>query len=217
MVTEVDVFWKAALLTVVIFSMGILVGYWLDTMRVEEIRSEYKEMDLGWGDARLQALYYQIFKNTSNFCEPAINQNLEFADRVYAEGIKLGQYEKINKFTPDLIIEKKRYVLLKLQFWLNCIHLKRLCDTPYINVVYFYSHHNLTIEDQVQGAVLLDLKEGCGRKMMLIPLPIDLNLTTTNMIKEQYNIKKTPTILIDEEIKLEGLQTRDELMKYLSC
>jgi len=106
---------------------------------------------------------------------------------------------------------------LKLQFWLNCIYLKRICNASYINVVYFYSHYNLTTEDQVQGAVLLDIKESCGSRMMLIPLPIDLNLTTINMIKEQYNIKRTPTILIDEEIKLEGLQKRDDLMGYISC
>ncbi|OYT42542.1 MAG: hypothetical protein B6U86_00020 [Candidatus Altiarchaeales archaeon ex4484_43] len=155
------------------------MGFWLDNARVEQIRSEYKEMEISSIDARLQTLYYQIFKNSSNFW--------------------------------------RRYMLLKLQFWLNCIELKRNCNASYTNVVYFYSGLNETIEEYVQGIVLMDLKESCGRDMMLIPLATDLNITTIEIIKQQYDITTTPTILIDEKIKLEGLQKRKDLERYIKC
>jgi hypothetical protein len=69
----------------------------------------------------------------------------------------------------------------------------------------------------VQSAVLLDVKEKCGTDAMLIPLPIDLNITTIDVLKENYKIKKTPAILINENILLEGLQRESDLQKYLSC
>ncbi len=217
MVIQSDVFWKAGLVTMVIFLLGVYTGYWLDSGRVEQIRKEYKEMDIRWGDAKLQAMYYNVFKNSSNFCGPAIEENLKFADRIYEDGVRIEQYEKINKLTPSLITEKTQYILLKLQFWLNSIELKKTCNANYINLVYFYSHYKGTIQESVQGAVLLDLKNKCGRNLMLIPLPLDLNITTIDIIKEQYGIEKTPTILIDENIKLEGFQTKNELEKYITC
>jgi len=211
-------FINAGAVTLVIFLTGVFVGYLLDSYRVEDIRNEYKEMEIKSNDARLQSLYYLMFKNTTdNFCNSAISENLKFSDKVYAEGLRIEQYEKVNKLAPFLITDKKRYVLLKLQFWLNSIELKRNCDTDYTNLVYFYSHYNSSIQQDVQSAVLLDLKNRCGRDMMLIPLPVDLNITTINIIKRQYNITKTPTILIDERIKLEGLQKKSEIEKYLHC
>jgi hypothetical protein len=217
MVIQSDVFWKAFILTLVIFSLGIFVGFWLDNARVEQIRKEYKEMEISSIDARLQTLYYQVFRNSSNFCGPAIEENLRFADKIYAEGLRIEQYERVNKLTPSLLSDKRRYILLKLQFWLNCIELKRNCNASYTNVVYFYSGLNETMEEYVQSIVLLDLKESCGRNMMLIPLPIDLNITTVDIVERQYEIESTPTILIDEEIKLEGLQRREDLERYVLC
>lgn len=217
MVIQSDVFWKAGVVTLIIFLLGVYVGYWLDTNRVEQIRREYQEMDIKWSDARVQTMYYSTFNNLSGFCEPAIEWNLKFADDVYEEGLRIERYEKINKLSPSLITEKKRYVLLKLQFWMNCIELKEKCNANYTNLIYLYSHYKGTMEEKVQAAVLLDLKNACGKNMMLIPLPIDLDITTIGILKEQYGVERTPAILIDEKIKLEGLQTREELEKYINC
>jgi len=210
-VNQFDAFWKAFAITSVIFMMGIFVGVWLDAGRVEQVRDEYTNMEIRSIDARLQTLYYQTLSNTSNFCGPAIEENLRFADKVYEEGLRIEQYEKVNKLASSLIKDKTKYVLLKLQFWLNCIELKRTCKATYTNVVYFYSHYNTTMQENVQSAVLMSLKNEYGPDLILIPLPVDLNITTIDIIKKQYGIRTTPTILIDERIKLEGLQKKEIL------
>ncbi len=217
MVVQSDVFWKAFVLTLVIFVLGMLVGFWIDNGRVEEIRAEYKGMEISSNDARLQALYYQVFRNSSNFCEPAIQENLVFSEKVYSEGVRIERYEKINKLAPSLVTDKRRYILLKLQFWFNSIELKRTCKANYTNLVYFYSHYNTTMPEHVQSKVLQEVKESCGPNLMLIPLPVDLNITTIDIIKKQYNITLTPTLLINEEVKLEGLHGKDELWRHIIC
>jgi hypothetical protein len=211
MVKQYDAFWKAFLITSAIFMLGVFAGVWLDSARVEEVRQEYVGMEIQTSDARIQTLYYQTFKNSTNFCGPAIQENLRFADKVYQEGLRIDAYEKVNKLAPSLISDKKRYVLLKLQFWLNCIELKSSCDAKYVNVVYFYSHYNTSAQENVQSAVLMDLKNKYGADMMLIPLPADLNITSIDLIKSQYGITETPTILINERIKLAGLQEKNGL------
>lgn len=215
MVIQSDVFVKAFILTFFIFLLGIFIGIWLDNTRVAQVREEYTQMDIRSNDARLQTLYYQIFKNSSNFCDPAIQENLKFSEEIYTEGLRIDRYEKINKLAPSLIMDKKRYVLLKLRFWLNCIELKRACNASYTNLVYFYSHYNTTMQEHVQSVVLMDLKNERGADMMLIPLPIDMDITTIEIIKEQYGIKTTPTLLIDEEIKLEGMQKKEDIEGHI--
>lgn len=213
-----DVFLKSAMITTIIFIVGISVGIWLDTNRVEEVKSRLTEIDTFWNDARLQVSVHNLF-NKSLSCDVAVKANLQFNDKIFKEGQKIERFELTNRFAPSLLLEKSRYALLQTQFWFNSIDIKNTCNVNYSTLVYFYSHYNETvaIQQKVQSAVLLDVKDKCGQSVMLIPLPLDLNITTIDIVKDNYQIKKTPSILIDENILLEDLQREDDLLKHLKC
>ena len=208
MVTQKDVFWKAGIITFIVFILGVSLGMFLESGRIKEIREEYQQIEVQWNDAKLQSNYFQILNK--EFCPQAITGNLEFADRVYEEGLKLERYENANKLYEDqLLYEKRRYALLKVEFWFNSIYLKEKCNASYSNVVYFYKHTPSVIEkpeQDTQAAILTKFKEKYGNTIMLIPLPMDLNISTIKIMQDTYRITLSPTILINEEIKLEGLQ-----------
>ncbi len=214
-----DVFLKSAMLTAVVFAIGIGAGIWLDSSRLEEVQSRLTEIDTYWNDARLHISTLEILLNQSLSCEAAINANLEFNDRIFKEGQRIERFEETNRFAPSLILEKKRYALLQTQFWFNSINIKQRCNADYYTVVYFYSHYNDTValNQKLQSAVLLDVKGKCGQKLMLSPLPLDLNITTIDVLRENYRIRTTPAILINEKILLEGLQAENDLSKYIKC
>lgn len=213
-----DVFLKSAIITAIVFIIGISVGVWLDASRAEEIQSRLTEIDTFWNDARLQIALHGLL-NKSLSCDSSIKANLQFNDRIFKEGQKIQRFEETNRFAPSLLLEKSRYALLQTQFWFNSIDIKNNCNVNYSTLVYFYSHYNETvaIHQKVQSAVLLDVKGKCGQSVMLIPLPLDLNITTIDILKENYRITKTPATLINENILLEGLQKEDDLLKYLKC
>ncbi len=213
-----DVFWKALLLTLFIFILGVLLGYYLESHKISEVESQQKQIEIQWADARLQNSYYQLMTPTSEFCEIAIDENLKFADKVYQEGIRIEEYEKTNRLHEELLYEKKRYALLKIEFWMNSIFLKQKCKASYTNLVYLFKNKPNTIEktrQDIQSVVLRDLKEKYGPDLMLIPFPVDLDLAVINMVKETYNITSSPTILINEKIKLEGVKTIEEIEKAI--
>ena len=213
-----DVFWRSAVITAIIFVIGISVGVWLDTNRAEEVQSRLTEIDTFWNDARLQTALHGLFNRTLS-CDSAMKANLQFNDKIFKEGQKLERFELTNRFAPFLLLEKSRYALLQTQFWFNSIDIRNTCNLNYSTLVYFYSHYNETVavQQKVQSAVLLDVKDKCGQKVMLTPLPLDLNITTIDIITENYRIKKTPSILINEKILLEGLQKEGDLLNYLKC
>jgi hypothetical protein len=104
-----------------------------------------------------------------------------------------------------------------LQFWLNSIDLKRVCNASYSTVIYFYSHYNKTTEQGFQDRVLLDLKERCGPQIIYITFPSDMGITTLDVIKDIYSIKKVPAILINESLVLYSPQTMRDLENYIKC
>ena len=76
-----DVFWKALLLTVVVFLIGVFFGYLLEENRVSKIEDNFDLLIIDWDDAESQSSYYQIIDE--DFCEEAIVQNLKFGDEIY--------------------------------------------------------------------------------------------------------------------------------------
>lgn len=204
------------MLTVVVFLLGVFLGFVLEKNRLGDIEEQYRRIELEWSDAKLQSLYYQNLE--PRFCESAIKENLNFADRVYEEGLKLERYDKVSFLTEDLDWEKKKYALLKVEFWLNSIVLKERCEADYVNLVYFFVNEpdfDTKAEQDAQASILEDLKQKYGRKIMLIPLPIDMDISMINIMKGTYDISKTPTILINENRKLEGLQGFEELEELI--
>jgi len=214
-----DILIKTMVITVIVFVLGILVGIWLDNARLEEIKERLTFMDIEWNDARLQSVFYQKSINGSSSCEDAIESNLDFNEKIYEEGLEIERRENVNKFAPEIISEKRRYALLQLQFWLNSIELKELCNATYSSVVYFYSFsdENVKINQRIQSTILSDLKEECGNELILIPLPFDLDISTIEFIKSSYGINSTPSLLINEQSVLEGIQNKEEILKYIKC
>ena len=216
----VSVFTKVFLLTAVVFAAGLMVGIWLDSGRVEDLREVITKQDLSFNDARLQNLYYQTFSNDSAFCDSATKSNADFSYRIYQEGLELEKAETVNRFSTQLIDQKKRYTLLQLQFWLNSVYLKEKCGKNYSTLLYFYSQYNQEVsnDQNVQSRVVLDLIEKCGpEKLLSAPIPIDLDIGMVNLLKEKYGITKTPSILINEKTLLEGMQSKEDLEKIIEC
>ena len=213
-----NAFFKAAVLTMIVFIVGVSLGMWLDNLRLDDVQGVIEDINFRWNDARMQTLYYQMFDDVPGFCEATIESNLRFNDEIYKEGVVIERYENVNKFTPELENEKKRYALLQLQFWINSIQIREKCDTNYTILVYLHSkNESFAIDQKVQSAVLIDIKEKCGEDLMLIPLPGDIGISTIDIVKNNYAIDTFPSIIIDESVVLEGLQSEDELLKFIPC
>lgn len=223
MVVQKDVFWKAAILTVIVLAAGIWIGIWLDSSRVDDIKNVLSEVEIEFNDARMQSLYHDnFFINDSEFCNAAIESNLEFNNIIYQEGLKIEQAELVNKFTPDLVQQKQKYALLQMQFWINSLSIKEKCNSNFTTILYLYRFNptddqTTTINQKLQSAFLFDLKQKCGNSVMLSPLPINVNLTSAELLVKNYHINQTPSIIINKNITLQGLQNLTDLEKYVVC
>ncbi|MFH1229821.1 MAG: hypothetical protein V1678_05375 [Candidatus Aenigmatarchaeota archaeon] len=213
------VFVKTFALTIAIFIIGFYFGIFLDSLRLEDVKSRMTQIDNLWNDARLMQSFIQKFSdgNSSSYCGFLLSENLKAGDRIYEEGSKVEEYEKINRFTPSIVLEKERYALLDLQFWMNSIDLKKACNADYSTVIYLYSQFNKTAEQGYQDRVLWELKQKCGSQIIYITFPSDMNISTIEVIKSIYNVTKTPAVLINESVVLYSPVTMRGLEEYIKC
>ncbi len=150
--------------------------------------------------------------------EEAIKQNFIFADEIYEQGLIIQRYEDGNKLTGELLLEKKKYILLKTELWLNSILLKEKCKNPFHTVVYVYSQSSNTLKDAEQTAIsktLKEIKEELGNEIVLIPIAGDLGLGAVDLQLRIYNVTYLPSLIIDEEYIIEGFKEKEEIKKYL--
>lgn len=217
MASNKRVLWQAFIAACIIFGIGIFLGFMLENYRTSKIAGLFARSEIVLLDARIQNQIYQ----TEGFdCETAVRENIDFGDRTYNEARMLDRDVKANKISSSIIQEHKKYDLLRVLFWMNSIEIKQSCNATYHNVVYFYDFIDPPLEKNSKQAVfsnmLKDLKDKYGDDIMLIPIAGDNNLTSVNLMMNKYGVTELPTILIDEKIKIENLETSEELEQSIT-
>lgn len=213
-----SVFIESLILTLIVFVIGFSLGYYVENYRADKIIKDYKEYEVEVLDLKLQNYYYQIMSRDA--CDSALVQNFVFADKLYTKGLLLEKYEEANQISDQLTLEKKRYVLLKTELWLNTLLLKEKCNANFTTLVYFYSadpgNSAKVAEQKVISNVLKTVKENHGNEVILLPIAGDMNLDAVMLQMHVYNVTRLPSILINERTILEGFSSVEEIERQLT-
>jgi len=214
---KVFIFLEAFFIAVLVLIIGFIIGYAIESARLNSALNDYRQFEVSMLDLKLQDYYFQTIDQGQ--CSQAISANFNFSDKVYQTGLDIEKYEQNSQILTGMILtEKEQYVLLKTEIWLNSVLLKNRCGDPFHTIVYFYSQNPSETTRQEQAAIsdtLKQLKDKYGNALILLPIAGDLNLDIVSIQMENYNITSLPTILIDEHTKLEGYQSLSTLEKYI--
>ena len=207
----------ALILSIIVFNVGIFMGYMLESSRLNQIDAFYLDTEVELFDQITQKEALSMLELN---CDNLIEENIQFGDRIYQEAMKIQGYEGANKISKSMVLYHKKFDVLRALFWVNSIKMKQRCGYNSHNVVYFYQYNEPPLEQESKQKVfsnlLAELKEGFGNNILLIPLSGDNNIPSINLLMEEYNITELPTILIDEKVKLTDIQSREDIEKYFS-
>lgn len=210
------IFLYALIVTLLVFNLGIFMGYMLEISRGNKIENLYLNAEIGILDQLVQKDALGIFEPD---CELLIKENIKFGDNIYQEALTIQEYEEANQINSNIKFQHKRFDLLRALFFINSIKIKQKCSANYHIVTYFYKYNNPLLEQESKqkffSNLLRDLKEQKGDKIMLIPLAADNDIPSINLMIENYGITEFPTILLDETVKLTEINNREEIEKYL--
>lgn len=210
-----NVFWEALFVTIIIFVTGILLGFSLESSRLNQINNFYLQSEISLMDI----FTFNNLIEMGADCNTLENQNILFADKIYGESKLLDQYEEVEKLSENTKITHQKYDLMRTLLWINVIKTKEQCKDSTNSVIYLYEFET---EDLAQKAtqkvwsrILLDLKETTGNNIILIPIAVNKEIYSLEALLNKYEINRYPVVIINDHV-IENLESETKLQKYLN-
>ncbi len=203
-----SILWQSLLLTVLIFSVGILLNHFFDVFRISTINDVMNEHELDREAYAVEHLFAENFGEET--CEVMTARIFDLKEEIRKVGEDLGSYSRFSFFRKkDYDYLKRKYFLLELRFFSLVKEANNDCGKPYLPVLFFYE---IDDEDsERQGFILQDLSKEYERELVVLSLDLDYeDEPLLDTIVRSYNISSGPSIIIDDEV-YEGLLYAGEL------
>lgn len=208
MVMNKQVFWYALVAAVIVFGIGLMLGFFLEQYRSTTIQENLFESEIHILDEQLRQRVVGDFNVSCVLAEKSL---FDFADRIYTEAQKLERFDSSSKFSSSFLILHRRYDLLRTLLWTESISLKHECRAQFHTLVYLYQYSPDDIDMRARQAfysrLLTDFKQEQGRNVLLIPIATNMNLSSLDLVLANYHFTKTPAIIIDEHTVIDDIVT----------
>jgi len=137
--TNTKIFIGAFFLTVAIFVMGLLLGLVIEGKRATYAEESYKTQKENLDSLQLRFLYLSSLEGKescpafsaalSNYIKETENTR-ERLESYVVDGVA---------YNSEFALIKREYIISQLNYWILSKKTKKLCDTDFVTVLYFYS------------------------------------------------------------------------------
>ena len=204
---NLDRMFLSFILATIIFISIFLFAYGVSYFKSKDISSDQEKIYYKFLEQNLKN------KFELNKCDSQIH---EFSYELDTMGSLLGILEeKLGKENKKVLEQKKLYSLIEIQHSFLIKEYNLQCNKK-IPIIFFFYSNNKSFETSAEkmGFILSSFKNQHSG-VMIYSLDYDLNSTVLHLLKEEYNITRPNTILINEEIIIHDLKNIKDLEKYL--
>jgi thiol-disulfide isomerase/thioredoxin len=128
---------------------------------------------------------------------------------------RIEEFEKYNQLSVEYNILKQQYTHVSIRTWILARNQQEKCNSDIIHGLYFYS---ADCEDCIrQGEQLDEVNkelEKLGKDIVMFPIDYNSNETIISNLKEYYNIKSIPAIIINDNVLQGRLFEADEVLAF---
>ncbi len=203
-------FWQALIFAVIIFCLGLILGYFLESRQSEDIYSRLVDSELNILDEQLRQ---RIISDNNVSCSIAKDSLFSFADKIYSDASLLEEIDGTGRL-GDLMVLHRRYDLLRTLLFMEANNLKGRCGEDFHVITYFYLYNNEDVDVSSRqnyfSRLAFDLKTDNREKIVLIPIAVDTNVESVEVLVKSIDLRVYPAILIDGEEIVTDLITLDE-------
>lgn len=203
------VFLTSLILTIIVFSLSILISYGMDFWRVDEVIKSINNHKLDTDSYIVEKEFMETFGRDK--CGPMSSRMYDLKQEAEEVGKDLSKYGQKSLFKKnDFDYLKRKYFLLELKTYVLVNELNKNCNNQYVPLLFFYK-----IDDDLserQGYILSDLAE--AHKKEVITFSFDKDYEDEPLLKLfllKYNVTAAPTIIINDNIKVERFIYQKEI------
>ena len=207
--TSIKKYFLAFILTLLVFSGGIMVGLGIENLRLNSAKQITLSEKVTLRSLQLQQNYISSGITDCKTLNTILENNINELEKKVALII---DYQKKALFNEEEFkLQLQDYFLTEIQFYLLAQEIEKKCPQNNIKVLYFYDEN----KDETQGDILVYLKKKFDNKLLIFSL--DSGFTQEPMIKTlltYYNITEYPALVVEDKV-VEGHQTAEQLMQYI--
>jgi len=208
------IFLTSIAITLVVFVAGILLGWNLDTIRINEILNNLRTNELDTESYLIEQAFWDHFDGDAcSFAEPRLNSlSVELAEL----GYYLNDYQKKNLFEEEEFqYLARRYFLLEIKGYVLYRELQEQCNIENEVILYFYGTED--DDSEKQGYVLDKIVDRSNGTVDVFSINKDFEGDSAlETVKLYYNVTMTPTLIINGNIKKEGYVNYEEIKELLN-
>lgn len=202
----------AAVVTALIFALGLLLGLVIDYERVQAVEEKYFEHELDYRSLQLQFSFLDAMSQDVQSCA-AFEKAIENAVAELGDSLEqVQQYQSLSATQKaNYRAIERRYILDNFRYWIVVEEAKSICPMQRLSVLYFYSADNCpSCPDQ--GVILTYFKKKYGDSLLVFPINVDVakDEPFIGMVQSRFNITSYPSIVIDDRTFV-GVVDRDRL------
>ena len=139
-----------------------------------------------------------------------VSRDLGFQGRIIDDLEK-----KLGKDNKNVLFRKKFYTLIELEHFEFVKLLNERCNLTVQTILFFYSNSDPNLETSEKAGKLLNVVHSRNENLMIYSFDIDLDSDLIEKLKDKYDIEKSPTLIINEEVKVEDPQNILGIEKHL--
>src|SRR3989344_3880099 len=199
-ITSTKKYLIAFVLTLLVFSGGIVVGIGIENARLSSAKQITLEEKVTLRSLQLQQNYIDSGITDCKTLNTILENNINELGKKVAIII---DYEKKAVFNEEEFqLQLQDYFLTEIQFYLLAKDIDKKCTQDNIKILYFYDENR----DETQGDILVYLKKKFDNKVLIFSL--DSGFMQEPMIKTlltNYKINQFPALVIEDKV-FEGHQ-----------
>ena len=208
-----EIYIIAAVITLAIFSLGILSGVVIEGKRLAYIESKDSAEKINFESLQVQYLYLSTL-NENDAC-PAFSASLnKYIDQTESIRMRMENYlEGSGVYKDEFLLLKRQYTISQVNYWILAEKTRDMCKTDLVTILYFHSKDCAGCREQ--GFVLDYFKKMLGNRLLVFSF--DANFADEPMIgllKNTHNVTETPAVIIGDK-KFTGFVSKDELKNEL--
>jgi len=195
-------------LSTLLFVSGFLLSDFLTNKKISYIDSALSDISLQ--TASLETEYAFLLEHPCSYA--GFNKLTASLDEL---GNKL-VFSSDDKSNSGTRVEsaKQNYYLLEVKHMIFAEKINKECGTNYTTILYFYSDKGDCNTCKAQGIVLTNIKK-TNPDTMIYSFDINSDFSLISTLKELYQIKTAPTLIINGKLYT-GLQDQKTLLAILN-
>ena len=212
MVNYKKIIFISLVVTILIFLAGLLLGLSLDDTRISDLIDNLNKNEL---NSESYLVEQDFIKNLGgDLCELSSPRIDVLSSELAELGQLLTKYEARGILrTSEYEYLKRKYFLMEIKTYTLFINLKKDCNYGFDTILFFYDQND---QGSINQGYILDSLVETQKNLHIFSFDRNFEEPALKTLLLHYNITTSPSLIIDNEIKKEGLTGLEEIKGLLN-